>query len=457
MTDKTSWSGGYPVVQTYLETAQPSQAPDLIDLSLLVAGYRPPREDGRFRYAELGCGTAYTLIGLAALYPEAQFYGVDFMPDHVAMARQFIRAAGLCNIEVVEASFADLAEAPPPAPFDYIALHGVWTWVNDENRGHLVRILSRWLTPGGVCCNGYAAMAGWADTLPLRQIFRTAPRGPMGDLFAPALAAVEAYLEAIPTKQLKGFWDRIKGLPDAYLLHDFGASSATADWLSDVETAFAPAKMRFLAPFDLEEQFDTLRFTPAQQSFIKAADAQGWGETARDLTSRRAFRIDLFGRGTPKITTAEARVRLGQLWLAPNTSQIAFEKQRAEATPVRGLGPDTLGKILAAVGDGPTQVGPYLDAIDLPEKHGLQAALMAVAEGKLSLVISPDRAAALRQTMAPYVAALRQRWALGHEVPGLAAPTLGYVVPLSIEERAAAFAGAKTPLDADFQRLGVPV
>jgi hypothetical protein len=33
--------------------------------------------------------------------------------------------------------------------FDYIALHGVWSWVSPENRGHIVRFAARYLKPGG--------------------------------------------------------------------------------------------------------------------------------------------------------------------------------------------------------------------------------------------------------------------------------------------------------------------
>ena len=56
-------------------------SPDAMDLCLLAAGRCPPRVGPSFRYAELGCGGAFSLAGLAALHPEASFTGIDFMPE----------------------------------------------------------------------------------------------------------------------------------------------------------------------------------------------------------------------------------------------------------------------------------------------------------------------------------------------------------------------------------------
>ena len=84
-----TWSGGYPTDRRYPDTLQPAMAPAAMDAALLVAGLAPPRDGPRFRYLELGCGTATTLAALAALHPEAEFEGHDFLPEHVARARAF--------------------------------------------------------------------------------------------------------------------------------------------------------------------------------------------------------------------------------------------------------------------------------------------------------------------------------------------------------------------------------
>ncbi|WP_108260304.1 class I SAM-dependent methyltransferase [Mangrovicoccus ximenensis] len=328
------WGGGYPVATRYLETAQPLQAPELIDLALLAAGFLPPRR-GCFRYAELGCGTGFTLIGLAALHPEGQFLGVDFMPEHVARARAFIAEAGLGNIEIVEASFAELAAAAPPEAFDYVAMHGVWTWVSEENRGHLAAILGRWLAPGGVCYNGYAAAAGWQETALIRRIFREVPRLPGRPPFEGARAAVDAFLaNGGGTETTARLWERFAKLPDSYLAHDLGAVHATACWCAEVAGALASAKTEFAAPADLFDQFDLLRFEPGWAEFVRKAAAEGWGESARDMACARGFRTDLFGRGTPRLGEAEQQARLGALGI-PRAPCLAGRRLSAAGCRIR--------------------------------------------------------------------------------------------------------------------------
>lgn len=34
--------------------------------------------------------------------------------------------------------------------FDFITLHGIYTWVSRENRQHIVDFIARYLKPGGI-------------------------------------------------------------------------------------------------------------------------------------------------------------------------------------------------------------------------------------------------------------------------------------------------------------------
>ncbi|MDF2235253.1 methyltransferase domain-containing protein [Albimonas sp. CAU 1670] len=455
------WGGGYPVAESYLETAQPLQGPEAIDLALSVAGVSPPPRASGFRYAELGCGTGFTLAGLAALHPEGRFLGVDFMPEHVARARRLAAEAGLENLKFIEASFEDLAEAPrahDPEPFDYIAMHGVWTWVSPENRARLVAILGRWLAPGGVLYTGYAAAAGWAETAAIRRIFREAPRPPGRPTFEAARAAVDAWLAAGGgDARTAEVWAKLSKLPDRYLAHDLGATHASAAWPAEVAEALAPAKLAFAAPADLIEQFDVLRFDADAVAFVRKAVAEGWGEAARDLMSRRGFRVDLFARGAPRLTEAEQAARLAALRIAPWPPRLAHERREAEVHGARpGFGPETAARVAAGFADGPATVAEFAERACLPPRQAAQAALLGIARREIA-ALSPPEAIAARAALPGLLAALRARFARGEPVPGAPSPITGRLVPLAPEEARALASGA--PEEAEMReglaRLGL--
>ena len=53
---------------------------------------------------------------------------------------------------------------------DYIALHGIRSWVSDENRDVIVNYIREKLKPGGVYYIDYKTLPGWATFLRLQQL-----------------------------------------------------------------------------------------------------------------------------------------------------------------------------------------------------------------------------------------------------------------------------------------------
>ena len=74
--------------------------------------------------------------------------GVDFNPSHVVNARTLASAAGLSNAEFREASFEDLAADATLPEFDIISMHGVFSWISDDNGRALVELIGKRLKAG---------------------------------------------------------------------------------------------------------------------------------------------------------------------------------------------------------------------------------------------------------------------------------------------------------------------
>lgn len=434
MAESEVWSGGYPIESNYFDTVSPWMSPARIDLSLLVDGWASPRASERFRYAELGCGTGFNLAALAALHPKADFLGVDFMPEHIARARNFAADAGLTNVRYLEASFAGLAKDAAPEPFDYVVLHGVWTWISPENRAAVVDILDRWVKPGGVVYVGYNASAGWSAASPIREIFKTVlARAGHGGLDA-ARDAVGTWIGQGAPEDAKVHWERIKGLPDHYLIHELASDHASSVWLSELQRDLAGAKLGYLVPADVIEQFDILRFSGASLEFVTNAAAAGWGEAARDLVAKRTFRADLFGRGVPRLKLKGVIAQFEDLTVAAWPPLLQAEKGRGQSFR-NALSGDIADRIDRALSAGPMTVAAFAEATELPGQKAMQVAMIALACGDVRVLSGSETTPAYRQ----YMAALKRRFQHGGDVVGAASAVLGVPVNLGPDDVAALF------------------
>ena len=111
-----AWDHGYFSAASYTCGAYRELAPAWLDFAALLKGHQPPRnhEGEAFSYLELGSGMGFGLCLLAAAYPEGQFTGIDFQPDHIVHSRRLAQRLGLANISFQEADFLSRAASPGP-------------------------------------------------------------------------------------------------------------------------------------------------------------------------------------------------------------------------------------------------------------------------------------------------------------------------------------------------------
>ena len=112
---------------------------------------------------------------MAATRADAEVWGIDFNPAHIARARRLAEKAGLDNLRLEDWTFASLTGAHESAlpRFHYIVMHGVWSWISQENQRHIVDFIDRHLEPGGLVYVTYNALPGWNGVAPLQRMIRT--------------------------------------------------------------------------------------------------------------------------------------------------------------------------------------------------------------------------------------------------------------------------------------------
>ena len=197
-------AAGYVTDVTYVPGFYPQMSPVAMRYVAALNGVIPPRMAEGFRFLELGCGLGRCLTTLAAAYPQGEFVGVDLNPEHTAAVARDIAAGELGNARVITSDFghvpADLGT------FDFLALHGVYSWVAPSVREEILTLARERLAPGGLLLVSYNAMPGWAHLQPIRGILRQYAALRQGDSAQRVRDAV-AYLVFMREKQAKYFED----------------------------------------------------------------------------------------------------------------------------------------------------------------------------------------------------------------------------------------------------------
>jgi SAM-dependent methyltransferase len=305
----SDWTHGYNIEQGYTYGVYRELAPDWMDVCAMLAGYVAPSEagQGRLRYLELGCGQGFGLCLIASTFPDIEFVGVDFSPEHIAHARGLAGTAGLANISFVEADFLDLARAWPSelGRFDYVVLHGIYSWVPAELRQAIVGCLAQSLVSGGLAYLSYNSMPGWAVMQPFQHIAeRLHQRSPLPGaqvltntvgLFQRLKAGNAALFDALPG--LAGRIDGLKELSPNYLVQEYLHSNWTPMWFSEVADEMRGAKLEFVASATLPENLLPGMLPEAVRGVVSEVADPLAQQDVIDCAINQSFRRDLLSRG----------------------------------------------------------------------------------------------------------------------------------------------------------------
>jgi len=199
------WNSGYVTDLEYTHGFYRELEPGYLCYAALISGYLPPDTDSKFTYCELGCGNALSTNIIASAWPQGDFYGVDFNPSHIVNGTQLSKSAGLTNLKLLEADFRDLLDAHDLPDFDFITIHGVLSWINDENRKAIQRFVLKKLKPGGILYLSYNCLPGWAAAMPVRELMKRFADDTYGSTLDKVNAALSSVEKAFAVKS--GFFN----------------------------------------------------------------------------------------------------------------------------------------------------------------------------------------------------------------------------------------------------------
>jgi SAM-dependent methyltransferase len=454
------WTAGYASDIEYTAGFYREQSPAYLNFACVLNGYEPVALNRPFTYFELGFGRGLTANVLAASNPQGQFYAADFNPAHVAGARQLAATAQLANLTLLENSFEELAQGQVAdlPQFDFITLHGIYTWVTVENRQHIVNFIARYLKPGGIVYASYNAMPGWSAALPLQRLIvehadlfpnRSDAQIKQAASFIEKLEAAQAgYFTANPA--LKHRLDTLKNGNPHYLVHEYLHRHWQPLYHVDVAREMSAAKLDFVGSAELPFAYPALYLTAEKQELLNAIPDASLRETFKDYFLNTGFRKDIFVRGARRMTPTRQTEWLQQIGLA-----LLVPRAEAKLTMKLPFGEvngkeELYGPVLDALAKQPQSLAELaaLPALKGQSASNLaQVAALLTGSGQASTYFTNGKVAADSAHKMNRALAAQARY--GDEYQALASPLLGSGISANFIERLAYLVLSQNPREQD--------
>jgi SAM-dependent methyltransferase len=323
---------GYVTDVRYPDTFFRELSPVWLNYVAALAGAFPRDVNRPFKYLELGCGFATSTVVNAGALPCGAFYACDFNPAHIEAGRNHAAGLGIDNIRFFETPFEELLEIDLP-DFDFVVLHGVYSWVNSEARESIRRIIEQKLKPGGLLYLSYNCQPGWTVEAPLRRLLMELAATASGNTSERAALAAHT-LQELGNSHLRYFRanpeasaavDAYVRSPSNYLAHEFMSQTWELFYSTDILTEMTEIGLEYLGSATLPDNHPMLIVDERAATALASLPTQRQRHLAMDFAVNRRFRRDVFVRGHPHLGDADIARHLAATVIgsAGNPRQIA--------------------------------------------------------------------------------------------------------------------------------------
>jgi len=316
----TTQTGGYVTDVAYVAEFYGDHAPAHLNMTAAAGGYRPRPLDGPFAWCDYGCGNGVSAILLAGCFPDAKFYGVDFLPEHIRTAETLALRGGLNNTTFICKGFADLTPADIPA-LDFAVMHGVLSWIDEPTRNAVLDDAAKRLKPGGLLYTGCNAMPGWAAKVPLRNMIYSLSPDSTATLERARIGL--AWIKKLKDAQVKYFRDypalaelvdNLERLDPRYMAHEYFNQHLRAFYFAELRMLMETRGLKFAGSATVFLNMVDLAVPQALYEEFRTMTSRNELEAKRDFIRNETFRRDVWIKAEPVKTEEE--------WLTINLPQI---------------------------------------------------------------------------------------------------------------------------------------
>ena len=294
------------------------QNPLTIDYIARLGGIPRPGLTQPFTYCDLGCGNGVSINTFASNMPQGQFYGIDINPKHIANAKELSTQGKLTNTHFVESSFYDLLKEDLPQ-FDYIAIHGVYGWVNQAVKQDILNIIKKFIKPNGLVYISYNAMPGSSHVHPIQKLIKTC------DTFVTGKNEIERTQNSVNLlKVLMNDSSAYFTIPNvkerassiiqhdlSYVAHEYLVDDWVPLYFPEVAQALNTIEMSFAGEVFTAQKNWMNNISEELTQMMKSLPSDELRELFQDYQINRSFRCDIYANNTiERITDKTAKAHL---------------------------------------------------------------------------------------------------------------------------------------------------
>lgn len=301
------WTSGYVADIEYTFGYYAELNPLRSRLALLKSGIPCP-EYGTA--CELGFGQGLS-TNIHASASNCDWYGTDFNPAQAGFAQELAKASGT-SAQLFDQSFEDFCSRDDLPDFDFIGIHGIWSWISAENRSVIVDFIKRKLKVGGVVFISYNTFPGWANFAPVRKLM-TQHADVIGSEGTGIVNRIEGALEfadsllktnphyLVANPQISERLEKLKTQDRHYLAHEYFNRDWNPMHFSDMAEALESAKVDYACSANYLLHLDSINFTEDQTKFLNEIPDAMMQQSVRDFIHNTQFRQDYWVKGARKI------------------------------------------------------------------------------------------------------------------------------------------------------------
>jgi SAM-dependent methyltransferase len=145
---------------------------------------------------DIGCGTGVTLLNHAMTFPHSNCVGIDQDKRIFNICDKYQNELQCKNVSFISENLQNLTDNENlKNRFDYIIVHGLFSWVNHKVRDSILILIKHCLNDNGICYLSY------------NLIPQISPRLKLRELIQPEIGSINNITEAITTvKTLLSMW-----------------------------------------------------------------------------------------------------------------------------------------------------------------------------------------------------------------------------------------------------------
>ena len=328
-----NWTAGYVSDIGYTFGYYNEVNPLRAKLAFLNAGYAPPVDSGC--HCELGFGQGIS-INIHAAASGSLWYGTDFNPSQAAFAQSLATASG-ANLHLTDLDFLSFTNLKNLPDFDSISLHGIWSWISDENRTVIVNFIKSKLKVGGFLYISYNTLPGWSNFAPIRHLLfqhasiigsegqGTASRVSQSLNFTQDFLELSSHYSSNNPQVISKF-SQIKNQDVHYLAHEYFNKDWQPMYFSDVANMLGAAKLSYICSGNYLDHIDAINLTNEQLNYLNSIKDVYFKQTVLDFIVNRQFRRDYWIKGPINISVSEREKGIKDLSviLITNKNDISF-------------------------------------------------------------------------------------------------------------------------------------